>query len=134
MIYWHMIMLTISPWYYHGYITHDNNIVVQDIVISCLMHISMYFLWSWTPLFHVLLSMLYRYSFTLAIIISCSYITVTWIHLYACFDCSYISLHWSLFLLHGLLLHEHSCIPIIWILNIVHDCFLCFIDMILMLP
>jgi len=110
-------------------------------VISCARITVMWMHYYMTLLFHVNVLLIHGYTISLDIMISYICIIATWI-LYTHISCytqlyhvltqllhgstgihvlivSVFLLHGSLFILHELLLHEYSCIPVTWLFSVI---------------
>jgi len=118
--------------------------ITPGTIISCTSITVTQLLLQWILLFHVQVPLIYRYTIPLNTVISyiciiatrilCTqlcHILITLLHGFTCIHALIIHvvmLSESLFLLHDLPLHVYSCIPVIWIFNTVHDCFMLLIS------
>jgi len=113
---------------YHHYRTLLLPVLVSSSTLDTLIHWTLYFMYTLVILDTIFSCtrinvtrmlyyieyyyFIYLYHHYIDTISSYSHITVTWIHLYTCFDYSCLHVPESLFLLHDLLLYEHFCIPV----------------------
>jgi len=111
----------------HGYT------IIPDTVISCVCRTITHIMLHWTLLFHVHVSLRHEHAITLDIVtrLLCTqlfHVLISLLHRCTCIHTLIVFiflLHGSLLMLHGLLVHDYSCILVIVCLiqYIVVSCF-----------